>query len=86
MTLVEIVFAILVGLAINEACDVSPWLARRLVRWSAFHRYGDRARARTRAEELATIIDMRPGKLFKLLTALGFTFGAIAARRAERRQ
>jgi hypothetical protein len=84
----EVLVAVLTGLAVNEFCEVSPWAARTLVRWSARHRYDDPARAAIRVEELAGLIDDRPGKLFKLLTALGFVAIAIAAevRRAAARR
>jgi hypothetical protein len=68
----DIWLGVLLALAVNELCDLSPWLARKLVCWSAYRRYTDRDRAATRAEELAAFIDDRPGKLFKLLSALGF--------------
>jgi hypothetical protein len=88
MTNGEILFAILTGLAINECCEISPWAARKLIRWSAHHRYVDPARAEIRAEELAALVDARPGKLLKLITALGFVTGtcAIALRRAIARR
>ncbi|MGV9309788.1 hypothetical protein ACWDLG_41035 [Nonomuraea sp. NPDC003727] len=68
----EIIFAFVAGLIVNEMCDVSPWLAKRLVRWSAYLRYRDSIRAQVRAEELIALIDSRPGKLLKLFTAIGF--------------
>jgi hypothetical protein len=73
----EALLAIITGLAVNECCDVSPWAARKLVRWSAHHRYVPPAFAEVRAEELAALIDDRPGKLFKLITALGFAAAAL---------
>jgi hypothetical protein len=64
MTSTEIVLGIVLGLAVNECCDLSPWLGRTLVRWSARCRYRDRTgRANERAEELSALIDARPGKL-----------------------
>jgi hypothetical protein len=78
MTGQEILVGVILGLLINECCEVSPWLARRLVRWSARRRYADPSRAEIRAEELAGLIDSRPGKLFKLVTALGFVLTAAA--------
>lgn len=84
----NILFTIISGLVINEYCEVSPWAARLLVRWSAYLYYSDAARAEDRAEELAALIDARPGKLFKLCTALGFVAGAVttaACRAAKRR-
>jgi hypothetical protein len=78
MTTEQIVLGVLSALAVNEFCDLSPWVAGRLVRWSARLRYTDPVRADTRAEEFTALIGDRPGKLFKLLTALGFVAVAIA--------
>lgn len=87
MSSIQILLAILIGLAVNEFCDVSPWAARKLVRWSAYRRYTDPTRAGVRADELAALINDRPGNLFKLLTALSFVAGATATagRRAIER-
>jgi len=74
--IIRVLLGIGVGLVVNEFCDVSPWLARKIARWSAFHRYSDPARAAARAEELAAVINDRPGKLFKLITACGFAAAA----------
>jgi hypothetical protein len=78
MTTSEILIGIILGLLVNECCEVSPWLARNLVRWSARRRYANPRRAEIRAEELVGLIDARPGKLFKLVTALGFVITATA--------
>lgn len=82
MTSGEIVVTIITGLVINEFGEVSPWAARKLARWSARRRYANPARADTRAEELAALIDERPGKLFKLITALGFAAAAVVSRKS----
>lgn len=58
--------SIFLGLVINEACDVSPWLGRHIVRLAAVWRYGDTERGKVRAEEWAAYISTRPGKLLKL--------------------
>jgi hypothetical protein len=59
---------------------VSPRLGVRLVRWAARLRYRqDPERAAMRAEELAALVDERPGRLLKLLTGLGFALHALAA-------
>jgi hypothetical protein len=58
-----------------------PWAARKLVRWSAHRRYAPPSRAELRAEELAAYIDDRPGRLFKLITALGFAAAAVVNRK-----
>lgn len=81
MTIGQILLAMFLGLVVNECCDVSPWLARKLVRWSAHRRYASPARAELRAEELAKLIDDRPGRLFKLITALGFVATAVVTRK-----
>jgi mycothiol system anti-sigma-R factor len=68
----------------NEACELSPWCARKLVHWSACRRYTDPARAEARAEELAALINERPGNILKLVTASCFASGAVVtvSRRA----
>ncbi len=81
MTTGQILLAIITGLIVNECCDVSPWLAHKLVRWSAHRRYVPPARAEVRAEELVAYIDDRPGRLFKLITALGFATAAVVTRK-----
>ncbi|WP_371408906.1 hypothetical protein OG423_32170 [Micromonospora zamorensis] len=73
----EIVASFVFGLLVNEMTDVSPWAARRLVRWAAYRWTTDPDMAEVYAEEWTAIIDERPGKLFKLATALQFTGGAV---------
>lgn len=73
----EILLGIILGLAVNESCDLSPWLAKKVVRWSARMQYGKSERAKIRAAELVSLIEERPGKLFKLATALGFAIAAL---------
>ena len=83
-----ILLGILAGMLANELCEFSPWCARKLVRWSAFRQYTDRSRAEMRAEEWTAVINVRPGNLFKLITAAGFTAAAIivSGRRAIGRE
>ncbi|GAB2918539.1 hypothetical protein ACFMQL_20450 [Nonomuraea fastidiosa] len=76
MSAQEIILAIGGGLLVNEFCDISPWAARRIVAWSARVKYGKTTRAEIRAEEWEAVIAHRPGKLFKLATALGFSLQA----------
>jgi hypothetical protein len=80
MSIGALALAVVLGLIVNEICDVSPWLARRLVRWSARLRYQDASRAQLRAEELTALINERPGKLLKLCTGAIFALSAGAAR------
>jgi hypothetical protein len=71
----EIVMLI-IGVLLAEGTEAAPWLAKKLVRWSAYARHLDRHRAEIRAEELEAVIDTRPGKLLKLTSALLFAVGA----------
>jgi DNA-binding transcriptional MerR regulator len=84
----EMAFAIISGLLVNECCDISPWVAVRLMRWATRLRYrGAAERATVRSEELGALIQQRPGNLFKLLTAMGFALHALlvaALRHAPR--
>lgn len=80
MTFGAIAAAVILGLITNEFSDVSPWLGRKLVEWSTRLRYGHSPRADVRAEELAAVINDRPGKLFKLGTGIGFLVAAILLR------
>lgn len=74
--------AIALSIVANEMCDLSPWLAVRLVALAARLQYGPSPRAEERGEDFAAYINDRPGKSFKLLTALGFlTVGAVAGLR-----
>ncbi|MET7881288.1 hypothetical protein ABZS52_30680 [Micromonospora profundi] len=52
------------------------WVARRLIHWAAYHWTADPDVAAGYAEEWTAIVDERPGKLLKLLTAVQFTLGA----------
>jgi hypothetical protein len=79
MSILATILSVILGLAINECSDLSPWAAEKVVRWSARLRYGDHERAAIRAEELAALIKERPGNLFKLITALCFAAAAIPA-------
>ncbi|GAA3840871.1 hypothetical protein GCM10022226_74190 [Sphaerisporangium flaviroseum] len=76
MTTAQILLSVVLGFIVNECCDAAPWLARKLVQWSARLKYGASARAEVRAEELTALIDTRPGKLLKLMSAVLFLVGA----------
>jgi len=81
MSGIEIVLGVVLGLVVNEATDLSPWLGRLFVGWSARLKYGgDTALGTTRSEELKALIDARPGKLFKLFTGMGFVSSALLFR------
>jgi hypothetical protein len=77
MTAWGVVITIVLGLFVNEVFGLSPWLARKIVRWSARIRYTSPTRAEIRAEELSALIDSRPGNLFRVITACGFVATAL---------
>ncbi|MFB9681708.1 hypothetical protein [Streptosporangium vulgare] len=86
MSTSDIIIGVGLGLAVNEMSDVCPWLAVRLAALAARLRYGDTPRAAERGEVVAAYINDRPGKLLKLLTALGFvTVGAVVGLRRHKR-
>ncbi|WP_238007654.1 hypothetical protein KZZ52_56640 [Dactylosporangium sp. AC04546] len=67
-----IISGVLMGLAVNETCDLSPWLAQRIVPVAARLWTRDPERREVYTEAWLAIINDRPGKLFKLTTALAF--------------
>jgi len=77
VSILDVLWGLGSALAVNECCDLSPWAARKVIRWSARLRYTDASQFETRAEELTALIDERPGKLFKALTALCFAAAAL---------
>jgi hypothetical protein len=87
MTMWAVILSVLLGLAVNESCDLSPWAAKKITRWSARLRNDDSERAQIRSEEWLAVIEDVPGKLFKLITALCFAADALRvwARRAVAR-
>ncbi|MEO3746531.1 PH domain-containing protein [Plantactinospora sp. B5E13] len=80
MSGIEIVLGIVLGLVVNETTELSPWLARAFVGWSARIQYSGTEQAEIRAEELKALINVRPGKLSKLFTGLGFVSSAVLFR------
>lgn len=65
----ELVTAVVLGLVVNEFCDISPWLARQVIRFAA--RCVPNLEARERLEEEWTAgLQDRPGKILKLISAL----------------
>lgn len=63
--------AILLPLVLTELGDWCPWLANRVARWTA-RSLGDAALADRYAEEWSAELAEVPGKLSKLITALGY--------------
>lgn len=63
--------AIALGVVTNELCDISPWLARRILRIAARLEDRDKSNASLVFEELAAMLEGIPGKLTKLCWAIG---------------
>ncbi|MCM9077391.1 hypothetical protein L1606_04720 [Streptomyces spororaveus] len=80
MDLLRYLAPLIVGLIVNEAVDISPWLARKTIRWAA-RRIPDAELAQRYEEEWSGFLDERPGKLLKLTYALTFLAPAIRMRR-----
>lgn len=75
MSAVEILVPLALGVIVNEAVDVCPWLGRKLVRWSA-RRITDTSMAERYEEEWLAGLESRPGKLLQLLSAMSIVIGA----------
>lgn len=80
MSSAEVLIGVVLGLIVNETTDLSPWLGRALVGWSARLRYGETDRAQVRSEELKALVNVRPGKLFKLFMGVAFATSALVFR------
>jgi hypothetical protein len=86
----EIMIGVATGLLVNECCEISPWLARRIVRWATRLRYRDEPeRLALRLDELDSLTRQPVGKLIQLIVALPFATSAVTYRlraRARRAQ
>ncbi|MGH3774101.1 MAG: hypothetical protein ACRDRW_22365 [Pseudonocardiaceae bacterium] len=83
--LLTAVVTAVVSLLVMESYQTTPWLAAKLMRWSVRLRYADNPeRATVRGEELISLLGDLP-TLFKLPTAGGFLFCALAYRLVHRR-
>jgi hypothetical protein len=72
------ILAVLAAFMMTEFTDVSPWLATKLVRWSAAQAFpDDPEQAKDRAEELEAHISAIPGKLSKLGFGLSFGYAGL---------
>ncbi|HYQ69424.1 hypothetical protein [Actinophytocola sp.] len=74
----DVMVGVVLGLVVNECTEMSPWLAYKAMRWVEVIRRPEEVEDFAEAR-LATVYH-RPGKLFKLFTALGFLFAALAHR------
>jgi ABC-type amino acid transport substrate-binding protein len=73
----EILLSLLLGVLANEFSDISPWLARRLVWWAASLWAEEPDQVAVYRKKGTVLINGRPGKLLKLMTAIGFASGAV---------
>lgn len=80
-----LVLAVLIPLIVNEAGDLSQYLARRLLRWGAC-RVGRADQARRYEEEWLADLDRVPGNLTKLVYACGVVVRSVPRLRAQFRQ
>ncbi|WP_435209412.1 hypothetical protein [Micromonospora sp. bgisy143] len=77
------VLGVVLTAVVTEFTEVSPWLASRIVLKAAKAWTNDLELQAVYAEEWLAIIEERPGKLFKLFTALSFYGSAITSRAAR---
>ncbi|MFJ8348973.1 hypothetical protein ACIQ9J_21955 [Streptomyces sp. NPDC094153] len=76
----ELVTAVVLGLVVNELCDVCPWLARKVIRLAA-RAVPDREVRRRLEEEWVAGLQDRPGKILKLFSAVTILVSAVTAVR-----
>lgn len=72
MSLKEVILGAVLGAAVNEASDVSPWLARRVVPAAARLWASSASERAVRSEEWLALIEDCPGKLSKIGLAGSF--------------
>ena len=77
-----LVAAVLIPLLVNEAGDLVPSLARRLLQWGARH-IGQADQAQRYEEEWLADLDRIPGKLTKLVHACGVLVCSVPRLRAQ---
>ncbi|GHE71405.1 ATP-binding protein [Streptomyces vinaceus] len=84
---IAVVTAVVLPLLLTELGDWCPWLAKRLVQWTA-RRLGDAAVAERYSEEWLAELEEVPGKLSRLIVATGKFLALPKSRwvlRAQRR-
>lgn len=75
-----VAISVVTGAVVNELSDLAPWMASRVVRRAAaLWTWSDPQSRATQMEEWEAVIDARPGKLLKLVTASWFLVGAVLA-------
>jgi hypothetical protein len=84
-TLTFLLFAVLIPLAVNEMGDLTPLLARCLLRWGA-RRIGRTDQAERYEEEWLADLERVPGKLTKLVRACSILVRSVPPLRAQFRK
>lgn len=82
---IAVLTAVVLPLLLAEFGDWSPWLAKRLVQWTA-RRLGDTAAAERYSEEWLAELEEVPGKLSQLVVATGKVLALPKSRWELRRQ
>jgi hypothetical protein len=83
--IIGVIVPLVISAAANELSDVSPWLARKIIRQAArTWALGDLGLAQAYEEEWSAVVDDCPGKLYKL--GLALRFAVFATARAEYRR
>ena len=80
-----LLFAIFIPLLVNEAGDLAPSLARRLLRWGA-RRIGQADQAERYEEEWLADLERVPGNLTKFMYACGVVVRSVPRLRTQFRQ
>ncbi|MGF1344697.1 MULTISPECIES: hypothetical protein [unclassified Streptomyces] len=62
------VIALITAMILTECTEISPWLARRILRTAA-QRIGSQEAAERYEEEWLSLLEERPGKILKLFSA-----------------
>jgi hypothetical protein len=82
---IGIMISIITGALVNEFCDVSPWIARKVIRRAASLWAGaDLDLASAYKAEWAAVVEDCPGKITKLIHATSFY--SVGVAQAVRRQ
>ncbi|MEW2181074.1 hypothetical protein AB0890_32705 [Streptomyces sp. NPDC005406] len=75
------VIALITAMILTECTEISPWLARRILRTAA-RRIGNQEAAERYEEEWLSLLEERPGKILKLFSAAWIALRATWTLRA----
>jgi hypothetical protein len=77
---ITLVVSVVIGLVVNEVFDISPWMARKVAVLAARVWTRDPELQATYLEEWPAVIEERPGRFSKLLTAALFLGAGLVIR------